>query len=192
MFGSLFKQKYKKVTDEDIAQALYECALNSARNPAFYEEYDVPDSFDGRFDMLLIHIFVILRKVQNEENYEEFSQILFDITFINMDQTLREMGIGDMGIPKHMRRMMTAFNGRMHSYQMAIDPESLKEKDIEGLKKTTLSEALRRNLYGTVDEMELNKDNITKMCKYIRANLERKSDADILEIRRGNAKFYGV
>ncbi len=189
MFGTLFRQNPKKHKDEHIAQALYETALEASLNPVFYNKYGVPDSFDGRFDLLLIHVFFILRKLQGQGDYDEFAQILFDVVFRNMDQTLREMGIGDMGIPKHMRRMMTAFNGRMHSYQMAIDPKSLKDKNIEGVKETTLEEALRRNLFGTLSDKEIDNGTIEKICAYIHANLELRSDADILKIRSGQIQF---
>lgn len=172
MFARLFKQKNAPQTTGQIAQGLYEAALIQTRKPEFYTECGVPDSFDGRFDLLLVNIFILLRHMKDHLEYEEISQALFDATFKNMDQTLREMGIGDMGIPKHMKRMMKAFNGRMHSYLAAIDPDSLNDVEIEGIKKTTLEEALRRNLFGTVEGDDLNANHPAKIAHYIRVNLE--------------------
>ncbi len=183
MFARLFKQKDKIQTPDQIAQALYEGALSQTRKPEFYTECGVPDNFDGRFDLLLVNIFILLRQLKDHPEYDDISQALFDATFKNMDQTLREMGIGDMGIPKHMKRMMKAFNGRMHSYLAAIDPESLKDTEIEGIKKTTLEESLRRNVFGTVDDNELNQEHPAKIASYIRANLDNQTIDDYAELK---------
>ncbi len=139
MFG-LFK---KKNPYEQAVHDVYATALEHTRKEEFYTEYGVPDTFDGRFDLLLVHIFLVFNRMMkdNEISAADFNQALFDETFKDMDQTLREMGIGDMGIPKHMRKMMKAFNGRMHSYQFAI-------------KENTLVFALKNNLYGTVEDID--------------------------------------
>lgn len=147
MFSTLFKQK------DDPAEALYEQAVTKARDPVFYTEYGVPDTFDGRFDLLLVHIFIHLHRLMGGKAYPQTAQSLFDMTFRDMDQTLREMGIGDMGVPKHMKRMMKAFNGRMHVYQDALEGDG------------DLKDALRRNLYGTLDEIDEQK--LTLMAAYI-------------------------
>ncbi len=135
MFG-LFRRKNPY---EQAARRLYADAFMHARNPAFYSEYGVPDTIDGRFDLLLVHLFLIIERMQGEgRGGALLSQALFDVTFADMDQSLRENGIGDMGVPKHMRRMMKAFNGRMHRYR-----DALAAGDIES--------ALATNLYGTVE-----------------------------------------
>jgi cytochrome b pre-mRNA-processing protein 3 len=123
------------------------------------QRYGVPDSFDGRFDLLLIHLFLVINRLANEgEQAREFNQALFDVTFADMDQTLREMGIGDMGVPKHQRRMMKGFNGRMHAYDEAL-------KQGEG----AFAIALRRNLYGTIEDTEV--PDIQKIMRYIRESM---------------------
>ena len=88
MFARLFKQKNAPQTTGQIAQGLYEAALIQTRKPEFYTECGVPDSFDGRFDLLLVNIFILLRHMKDHLEYEEISQALFDATFKNMDQTL--------------------------------------------------------------------------------------------------------
>ncbi|MGQ0526639.1 MAG: ubiquinol-cytochrome C chaperone family protein [Alphaproteobacteria bacterium] len=108
------------------------------RAPAFYENMQVPDNFTGRFDLLLVHLFLIIRRGLGNR---AFNQTLFDTMFADMDQTLREQGVGDMGVPKHMKRMMKAFNGRMHAYQ-----DSFEDAD-------SFRDILRRNLYGTVPDV---------------------------------------
>lgn len=139
MFALLKKQNVYAQS----ARAVYAEALAHSRAPYFYEEFGVPDSFDGRFDLLLLHVFLVMQRTLEDsaEQAEEFNQALFDATFADMDQTLREMGIGDMGVPKHMRKMMRGFNGRMHAYQ-------------EALVSGELQASLRRNLYGTLDGVD--------------------------------------
>ncbi len=191
MFSALFKQKDSEQNEKrKIAHGLYGCALLNIRDEVFYREYGVPDTLDGRFDLLLVHIFIILNQMMDEPDYKELSQELFDATFKDMDQTLREMGIGDMGVPKHMRRMMQAFNGRMHSYQYAIDPSKLDDVEIEGLVKTSLEDALRRNLYGTVFESDDWDDAvIPKMAQFIKQNIEHNDPENLKNLRLGKAVF---
>ncbi len=150
MFNKLFKQKNTIATD------LYANALANTRKEIFYSKHKVPDSFDGRFDLLLLHIFIILRRIKGQGNYDELSQDLFDVMFKDMDQTLREMGIGDVGIPKHMKKMMLAFNGRMHAYEDAISsPEKLKE-------------VVARNLYAMeLGDKNLDENALNYMCEFI-------------------------
>ncbi len=166
MFG-LFKSKNPY---EQAIHSVYSKALENTRKKSFYTEYGVPDTFDGRFDLLLLHIFLVFNRMLKESavKAEDFNQALFDETFKDMDQTLREMGIGDMGVPKHMRKMMKAFNGRMHGYQTAI-------------KEKTLSFALKNNLYGTTPDVA--PDTILKMEQKVlemQTYLQKQSVEDII------------
>lgn len=189
MFGLLFNQKNReKRRHAQIAAQLYGQALTQTRRETFYTEYGVPDSFDGRFDLLLVHVFIILHNLMGDDAYEDLSQALFDATFKDMDQTLREMGIGDMGVPKHMKRMMKAFNGRMHSYQLAMSPDSVPPDVLpEGVVHGSMEEALRRNLYGTVEngEEQLASD-IAKMIGYVQSSVEK---ADVEDIKQGRLDY---
>ncbi len=142
---------------EQNARAVYAKALEHIRKPQFYTAFGVPDTFDGRFDVLLVHVFMVMEAVgYGNPKADDFNQALFDVTFADMDQTMREMGIGDMGIPKHMRKMMKAFNGRMHAYQGAF-------------KDGGLEEALRRNLYGTIDTVDAG--TVEKFSSYFKDNM---------------------
>lgn len=189
MFGKLLKQKDTQKNSKAVANRLYACALSNTRKEEFYTKAGIPDTFDGRFDLLLLNIFLILRGYMGQAEYESVSQGLFDEVFKDMDQVLREMGIGDMGIPKHQRRMMKAFNGRMHAYQLAIDPDSLNDLDLQDIKPADLNQALRRNLYGTVE-------NISDLCvammeKFVRDNLDgisitHEGDVIFCELKAGD------
>ena len=95
-----------------------------------------------------------------------------------MDQTLREMGIGDMGIPKHMRRMMNAFNGRMHNYLAAIAPERISEDIYTDIQKSTLTEVLKRNLYASSKDAPED-EVVHKMEQYIMSNIQKPLEHNI-------------
>ncbi|MGH1377291.1 MAG: ubiquinol-cytochrome C chaperone family protein [Alphaproteobacteria bacterium] len=182
----LFKQKYKnKKHFKKIATKLYACALENTRKDVFYKNCGVPDSFDGRFDLLLLHIFIILHHIMDHEEYEGISQALFDVMFKDMDQTLREIGIGDVGVPKHMKRMMKAFNGRMYNYQVAISPDSVKIEEVEGLKVTSLEEAIARNLYGGRD---VDQNHVNEMVAFVTNNIEN-LETSVDEIADGGISY---
>lgn len=158
------------------AKQVYGETLTHVRNPMFYEDFGVPDTFDGRFELLLLHLFMVIHVTLDklsESESAEFNQALFDVTFSDMDQTLREMGIGDMGIPKHMRRMMKAFNGRMHAYEKSMEQGSW-------------GEALGKNLFGTIDEVD--ERAIKRVEQYITKTLGSLSSEKIIQ---GTVKYSG-
>lgn len=179
MFTRMFKKKDTHKNYDALAAQLYRAALTQARTPVFYERYGVPDSFDGRFDLLLVHIFLILHSMMDKDDYEDIAQSLFDETFKDMDQVLREMGIGDMGVPKHMRRMMKAFNGRMHAYQYAIAPQSLEKHKIDGLARKSLKEALLSNLYGTTNATNEHLELMEAYMLYNAENLDITNNGNV-------------
>ena len=96
-----------------------------------------------------------------------------------MDQTLREMGIGDVGVPKHQRRMMTAFNGRMHAYSDALE----KQKGQGGL----MLKALEKNLYGTIEAPD--KTKVAAMANKIQTMIVTLKTQDSTNILNGTVTF---
>ncbi len=132
-----FKDKRKR---KKTAQTMYEGVVRSARQPVFYEDMAVPDTVDGRFEMISLHCYILVHRLSqsDEPDKKKLSQALFDSFFVNMERSLREMGIGDLAVPKHMKRMMQGFNGRARHYEDAI------------MDKDKLKEALARNVFGTI------------------------------------------
>lgn len=125
------------------AKALYDRAEAQGRLPVFYADIGVPDTVDGRFEMIVLHCYILMHRLRRSGD-RKLAQKLFDAFFKHMDLSLREMGIGDLGVPKHMKRMMKGFNGRATHYEVAI-----KSEDREELKK-----ALQVNVYGTVEQIQ--------------------------------------
>ncbi len=164
----------KKTVYEDAAVVLYMRCMEQSRVVKLYAEYGVPDSFDGRFEALLAHVFLVIHRVVEEPGYEELSQALFDITFADMDQSLRKIGIGDMGVPKHMKKMMEAFNTRMHHYQEAVECGEL-------------AKALVTNLYGVIEEPDMVQVQLFE--GYMLSKIDRLAGQDMADIASGLAEF---
>ncbi|MFC4723873.1 ubiquinol-cytochrome C chaperone family protein [Glycocaulis abyssi] len=103
------------------ARQLYDAVLAEARRPHLYAQHGVPDTVDGRFDMLVLHAALVMRRLREEgEQGRELSQALFGRLFDDMDAALREMGIGDMSVGKKIKVMAEAFYGRAAAYDAAL------------------------------------------------------------------------
>jgi cytochrome b pre-mRNA-processing protein 3 len=102
--------------------ALYVAAVAAARRPVFYEGFGVPDTLDGRFDCVGLHVFLVIRQLwKAPAPGPELAQAVFDAMFGDMDRSLREIGVGDLSVPKRNRRMWEAFHGRALAYGEALD-----------------------------------------------------------------------
>ncbi|MBO6756017.1 MAG: ubiquinol-cytochrome C chaperone [Roseibium sp.] len=120
LFG-LFKKR-----NRDAELAVYSQIVAQARQPVFYTKFCVPDTVDGRFDLILMHAVLYFRRLRGEpKDVAAFSQSVFDFFFQDMDGSLREMGISDTRVPKKVRVMGEAFYGRAEAYSSAIDDEDL-------------------------------------------------------------------
>ena len=101
-------------------EAIYGMIVTQAREPLFYRDLGVPDTVNGRFDLLLLHLWLVLRRLKSVEAGTGLSQALFDHFCEDMDDNLREMGVGDLAVPKRMRAFGEAFYGRSVAYDMAL------------------------------------------------------------------------
>lgn len=123
---------------ERPAYLLYGAAVAAARDPYFYAELGVPDTVDGRFDMVSLHVYLVVRRLGAlPEPGPKLAQAVFDAMFSDMDVNLREMGVGDLSVAKRNRAMWEAFHGRAAAYQAALAAGD------DG----ALEEALRRNVW---------------------------------------------
>lgn len=96
----------------------YEAIVAAARHPVFYAEWGVPDTLDGRFDMITLHTFLVLDRLKGV--IPEFRQELVDELFRDMDRSLREMGVGDVSVGKKVRKMAEVFYGRVAAYDKTV------------------------------------------------------------------------
>jgi cytochrome b pre-mRNA-processing protein 3 len=88
--------------------------------PMFYRDLGVPDTVNGRFDLLVLHLWLVLRRLQSVDGGIRLSQGLFDRFCADMDGNLREMGVGDLTVPKRMQAFGEAFYGRTAAYDLAL------------------------------------------------------------------------
>ncbi len=117
-------------------EAIYGMIVAQAREPAFYAGLHVRDTVNGRFDMLILHLWLVLRRLQPVDGGNSLSQALFDRFCGDMDDNLREMGVGDLTVPKRMQAFGEAFYGRTSAYDLAFEAGD-----------EALAQALSRNVF---------------------------------------------
>ncbi|MBR0839445.1 ubiquinol-cytochrome C chaperone [Bradyrhizobium liaoningense] len=110
-----------RLTPPGTIEAIYGMIVTQAREPIFYRDLGVPDTVNGRFDLLLLHLWLLLRRLRTVQGATELSQALFDRFCEDMDDNLREMGVGDQTVPKRMRAFGEAFYGRVQAYDQAME-----------------------------------------------------------------------
>lgn len=120
-----------------ITDALYAEIVAAARQPVFYADWGVPDTPLGRFEMISLHLFLFLRRVRGEAgSIADVAQVLTDEFFADVDSSVRELGVGDAGVPKRVKRLAKMFYGRVASYGEALDAND----------RAALAAALARNI----------------------------------------------
>jgi cytochrome b pre-mRNA-processing protein 3 len=128
---------FRRRSRQDTISTLYGTIVAQSRLSRFYRDYGVADTVDGRFDLLVLHLALIIDRLAEEPESREAGQALFDHFCQDMDYNLREMGIGDLSVPKEMQRIGQAFYGRAQAYRSALS--------VDG--EAALVEALTRNVY---------------------------------------------
>lgn len=160
------------------AVALYRRIVEQSRQPDFYARHGVPDSLDGRFDMIVLHAFLVMRRLRaiGNEAANQLSQELFDLLFADMDNNLREIGVGDLGVGKRVKKMAQAFYGRVEAYEAGLTATD----------DAILTDALTRNLYGTTQPALPNQLAMAAYMRAAEAHLAAQSEAGIVA---GNVDF---
>jgi cytochrome b pre-mRNA-processing protein 3 len=109
-----------RIPSRGTIEAIYGMIVTQAREPLFYRDLGVPDTVNGRFDLLVLHLWIVLRRLKSIEGGVDLSQTLFDRFCDDMDANLREMGVGDLTVPKRMQAFGEAFYGRAAAYDLAL------------------------------------------------------------------------
>jgi cytochrome b pre-mRNA-processing protein 3 len=140
----------------------------AARRPGLYTGLHVPDTVEGRFEALCLHVYLVLRRLDRlPPPAADLSQELVDAVFAHLDANLRELGVGDMGVGKRMKKLAAAFYGRAHSYDAALAAPAA-----EG--DTPLRAALARNLLGSGGDLDA-----AGLAAYVRAAEASLATADL-------------
>jgi len=111
---------FRRTERQDTISTLYGTIVAQARLPCFYRDYGVPDTVDGRFELLVLHLAIVLDRLADDPALRGLGQALFDWFCQDMDHNLREMGVGDLAVPKEMQRIGEAFYGRANAYRTAL------------------------------------------------------------------------
>ncbi len=173
----MFRNLFSFSDEKKSAHRLYIILVEQARQPAFYLNCGVADTVAGRFDMVILHAILLLRRMHREpEKTGPLSQALFDYMFDDFDLNLREIGIGDTGIGKRIKKMGTGFYGRLEAYGQGLDSDD----------DTLLHAALARNLYR---EMQPSDQEISSVANYMRRESAALEKIDLDSVMAGNFNF---
>jgi cytochrome b pre-mRNA-processing protein 3 len=130
---------WRRTPPETTIDGLYGTIVAQARLPVFYMDYGVPDTVGGRFEMIVLHQALAARRIARERETSQYWPTLFDRFCRDLDHNLREMGVGDLTVPKRMRAFGEAYFGRARAYDQALTA-----RDSEAC-----AQAIARNVYGT-------------------------------------------
>jgi|YNPBryunderm2012_1023409.scaffolds.fasta_scaffold03510_6 cytochrome b pre-mRNA-processing protein 3 len=174
--ASLFRRR----PFEAEAFRLYGAAVAAARDPAWYARLGVPDTLDGRFDMISVFVFLLIDRARTDPDPRgsDLAQALFDAMFADMDQNLRELGVGDLSVGKKVKTMWEAFNGRARAYAAAIESPD----------RGALAEALARNVWRT----EAVPEAAHRLAKAVRREAEHLARQDFKALAAGRVSFLGA
>src|SRR6201989_271225 len=112
--------RQSRAASRGTIETIYGMIVTQTREPVFYRDMAVPDTVNGRFDLLILHLWMVLRRLKAIEGGPDLAQALFDHFCIDMDDNLREMGVGDLTVPKRMQAFGEAFYGRAAAYDLAL------------------------------------------------------------------------
>jgi cytochrome b pre-mRNA-processing protein 3 len=167
---------FRRVPKPDSIDALYGMIVAQARSTAFYRNYGVPDTVSGRLEMIVIHTFLFFRRTRSgAEAMRRVGQGVFDLFCDDMDANLREIGVGDLAVPKQMRRIGEAFYGRSRVYEAALAAND----------QHALTEALLRNVFAGQPQPPERAQRLAAYIKAADVQLARAEDTSLVQGRIG-------
>jgi cytochrome b pre-mRNA-processing protein 3 len=169
----IFPRFRRKLRGPDTISALYGMIVAQARMPCFYREYAVADTVNGHFDLIVLHLVLLLDRLAQDRALRELGQGIFDRFCQDMDHNLREMGVGDLAVPKEMRRIGEAFYGRSQAYRAALAAND----------ERALAQALERNIY---DRSPAGSAAVPRLAAYVRETLRDLAAQDSAVIAGGS------
>ncbi len=164
----------KTSTPEGQLYAVYNAIVAQSRQKHFYADWAVPDTVTGRFDMISLHMCVLFRRLRPAPGEsKDFAQDLFDLFFKDMDRSLRELGVSDVGVPKKIEKMGNLFYGLLEKVTFSLDSDD----------QSGLSATINRNVFD-----EDKPDEAVKLANYLFEFAAELDKQPLAEIRAGNLK----
>lgn len=176
----IFRLFRKNKVNQAIMVRQYGILTTAARAPAFFETMNVPDTVMGRFEMLSVALILYFRRTASAgDDVKAIAQDLVEAFFEDLDHSMRELGIGDNGVPKRMKKLAGMFYGRLDSYARALESDD----------KIALEAALRRNIHPENADEAL---SMHRLAHYmLRAEEELKTVPESI-LRNGEAHLAGM
>jgi cytochrome b pre-mRNA-processing protein 3 len=165
-------QFFRRTRDDPSIASLYGAIVAQARTKALYQRFGVPDTVNGRLEMILLHVVLLLRRLNEEPDGAPLGQAVFDLFCQDMDDNLREMGVGDLAVPREMQRIGEAFYGRQSAYVTALASSN----------PQALVDVLKRNVLEGGEGAEA-------LASYVRGAAQALAVRDINELRLRNFGF---
>ena len=167
---------FRRATETDAAHRLYLEVVRQARQPQFFAALGVPDTVQGRFEMIALHAFLVLHRLKRQHEMSAgLAQQLFDVMFDDMDRNLREMGTGDLGVGKRVKRLAEQFYGRIAAYEAGLAAD-----------EAGLCRALARNIYGAEAP---DAGAVRAMADYLRREADALGAVPLAELLAGRVGF---
>jgi len=181
LISGFMRHTKQRGEERDRALTLYVTAVEQARRPGFYTICGVADTLDGRFDLIVLHVHLVVRNLRpTGEPGKRLTDLIFKIMMDDMDMNLREMGVGDLSVGKRVKAMARAFYGRSAAYDAALDGDQADQAGTDGnaadaadagatdadAAEQSLEIVLKRNIYGA-EEPEA--AQIACLTTYLRA-----------------------
>lgn len=170
-------QLFRRRRSNEAAKQLHRIIVGQARQPAFYTALGVPDTLDGRFELIALHGFLVMHRLKADAAGIDLARDVAEIIFDDLDASLREMGAGDLGVGKRIKKMGEAFYGRISAYDAGLATGG------------DLEDALRRNLYGTA---QASAETLAAAGAYVRNSVNILKKCDFSELLMGHLKFPPV
>jgi cytochrome b pre-mRNA-processing protein 3 len=161
---------FRAVSVREAAELAYARVVEQARQPGFFIDGGVPDTLDGRFELICLHAFLFLHRLKREQPHAApLGQRFFDTMFGDFDRSLREMGTGDLSVGREIKHMAEAFYGRVAAYERGLAGDD-----------AVLRPALARNLFGTAPACPLHLEAMSDYVRGAAARLGRQGAAELL------------
>ncbi len=152
-FNSYAMTKHQK---RDLIDIFYQKIVNVSRNKVFYTKLKIPDTIDGRYDLLALFAIILTFSLSRSgKKGIELSQILFDKIFLDLDLSLRELGAGDAGVHIKIKNMIRAYMGRQKAYCVSFENNDY----------ITFEKSIIRNIYRNVNVPDNGPKLLVKYCK---------------------------
>lgn len=168
MFG-VFR---RRAQERQTVASLYAAIAAQARMPVFYADIGVPDTVDGRFDLLVLHIWMVMHRLDAEPQSGRLKQDLFDAMFGHLDLVVREMGAQDLGVGRRIKLMAEGFHGRASSFREAwLSGDTAR-----------VHETLARNVFAKATAAP---EALTLLARYVTHSIDRLTATQAADLMAG-------